>query len=400
MNIFLYLKEKGIKHAFNTIWQYKIDICLRKFFYQLYKNKPLLNAIVIESHNDFDSNGGAFYSYLIENKYNEKYKIIWLLKHPEFKPKNLPKNVIGVPLYKPSITKDYYMCLSKYILSDDYCQPKMRNDQISVFCTHGPIGLKNTRGMVNLPDNLDYCLTPSENYNSTYMYLYGWKEPCNKLVHLGYPMHDILYHKNDELKKINNRKYKKVILWMPTFRKGGNVGRNDSDSEQKYGIPLIKSKEELDGLDNLLRENDSQLIIKIHPMQDMTNFNLKSTENIKVLTGKDVKKLKIDNYRLMSSVDALISDYSSAAYDFLHCNKPIAYMHDDEKNYKLGYIVKDPHTMMAGDEIFTYDELIMYIKNVINGIDLYTDKRKELLEWLFKYQDDKSCERLANFLKL
>lgn len=400
MNAFRYLKEKGIKHAVKTIWQYKIDICLRKLFLLFFRSKPLLNAIVIESHNDFDSNGGAFYNYLIENRFNKKYKIIWLLKHPEFKPENLPENVICVPLYRPSIKKNYYLCLAKYMLFDCQCQSKMRKEQISVFCTHGPIGLKNTKGKVNLPEDIDYCLTPSENYNNTYTYLYGWEESCSKLVHLGYPMHDILYKPNNELKKISDINYKKSILWMPTFRKGGNEGRNDSASEQKYGIPLIKSKDELENLNNLLKENESQLIIKIHPMQDMTDFRLQSESNIKILTGQTVKELKIDNYRLMASVDALISDYSSAAYDFLHCNKPIAYMHDDEKDYKLGYIVEDPHTMMAGDEIFTYDELITYIKNVINGIDLYKDKRKELLERLFKYQDDKSCERLANFLNL
>lgn len=400
MNIFLYLKEKGIKHAVKTIWQYKIDICIKKLFSVFLKNKPLKNAVIIESHNDFDSNGGAFYNYLIENKFNKKYKIIWLLKHPEFKPENLPDNVACVPLYRPSIKKNYYLCLAKYMLFDCQCQSKMRKEQISVFCTHGPIGLKNTRGMVVLPDDLDYCLTPSEYYDQTYMYLYGWEEPCDKLVHLGYPMHDILYQKGDELKKLSDTEYKKTILWMPTFRKGGNKGRNDSSSEQKFGIPLIKSKEELESLNNLLKANESQLIIKIHPMQDMTDFKLQSESNIKILTGQTVKELKIDNYRLMASVDALISDYSSAAYDFLHCNKPIAYMHDDEKDYKLGYIVKDPHTMMAGDEIFTYDELIMYINNVINGIDLYKDKRKELLERLFKFQDGGSCKRLAEFLKL
>ncbi len=399
MNIFGYLKKKGIKNVFEVIWKYKIDKCCRKVFCVMFKNKPLTDAIIIESHNDFDSNGGAFYNYLINNEYNKKYKIVWMLKNPEFKPEKLPENVIGVPVHKPSVKKDYYLCRAKFTLFDDTCQPKMREDQISVFCTHGPIGLKNTRGKVDLPDNLNYCLTPSENYNDTYMYLYEW-ETCDKLVHLGYPMHDILYHKNDELQKVSDKTYKKVILWMPTFRKSKKNDRNDSGVEQKYGIPLIESKTQLDNLNEVLALNNSLLIIKIHPMQDMSKFSLRDMSNIKVLTGKNVKQLKIDNYRLMACVDAMISDYSSAAYDFLHCNKPIAYMHDDEKDYKLGYIVDDPHTMMAGDEIFTYDELIGYIKNVINDVDLYKEKRQELLKQLFKYQDDKSCERLAKFLKL
>lgn len=400
MNIFSYLREKGIKHAVDTIWKYKIDICLKKMFCSFLKNKPLSDVIVIESHNDFDSNGGAFYDYLIENGYNKKYRIVWLLKHPDMKPKKLPDNVIGVPLYKPSVKKDYYLCRAKYMLFDDVCQTKARKDQLSMYCTHGPIGLKNTKGKVDLPEDIDYCLTPSENYDETYMYLYGWEPPCKRLVYLGYPMHDILYRKNDEISKITDKRFNKIILWMPTFRKGGHAGRNDSNIEQSLGIPLIKDMQQYEELNNMLKSQNCLLVIKIHPMQNMKDFSLQSTDNIKILTGQDVKHLGIDNYRLMTSVDALISDYSSAAYDFLHCDKPIAYMHDDEKDYKLGYIVEDPHTMMAGDEIFTYEELTDFIEKTANNIDDYKEKRQKLLKYLFKYQDDKSCERLAEFLKL
>lgn len=400
MNVFSYLKEKGIKHAVNTIWRYKIDICMRKLIIRLSKNKPLLDAIVIESHNDFDSNGGAFYNHLTENGYNKKYKIVWLLKHPEMKPKKMPENVVGTALYKPSFKKNYYLCRAKFMLFDDVCQSKMRDDQLSLYCTHGPIGLKNTKGKVDLPEDIDYCLTPSENYDETYMYLYGWEPPCKRLVYLGYPMHDILYRKSNEVAKITAKNFKKVILWMPTFRKGGHAGRNDSNIEQSLGIPLIKNMQQYEELSSMLESQNCLLVIKIHPMQDMVDFKLQSTDNIKIMTGKNVKTLGIDNYRLMAAVDALISDYSSAAYDFLHCNKPIAYMHDDEKDYKLGYIVEDPHTMMAGDEIFTYEELVGYIKKVADNVDEYKEKRQNLLKYLFKYQDDKSCERLVKFLKL
>ena len=52
-----------------------------------------------ESHNDFDSNGGAFYNYLIQNEYNKKYKIVWLIKHKESLNVQLPKNVAYVMQY-------------------------------------------------------------------------------------------------------------------------------------------------------------------------------------------------------------------------------------------------------------------------------------------------------------
>ena len=73
------------------------------------KSHWLRNTIIIESHNDFDSNGGALYDYLIENGYNSKYKIVWLLRNS--KPKNLPNNVVGFNLFKPSLIKEYYLVL-------------------------------------------------------------------------------------------------------------------------------------------------------------------------------------------------------------------------------------------------------------------------------------------------
>lgn len=82
---FVKLKEKGIKHIiiYTIPWQLNdkmnkvISIIARKIFVHF----PIQNVIIIESHNDFDSNGGAFYDYLIENGYNKNYKIIWFLRN-------------------------------------------------------------------------------------------------------------------------------------------------------------------------------------------------------------------------------------------------------------------------------------------------------------------------------
>ena len=66
MNVAKYIQEKGVKHTIQVIYQYKIDIILQKIMGVFLRNKPLKDIIMIESHNDFDSNGGAFYNYLIQ----------------------------------------------------------------------------------------------------------------------------------------------------------------------------------------------------------------------------------------------------------------------------------------------------------------------------------------------
>ena len=76
MNPVRYVKSYGIKHTLKVIYQYKIDDWMRKMIKVFTGTKLISNSIVIESHNDFDSTGGAFYDYLIQNGYNKKYKKI------------------------------------------------------------------------------------------------------------------------------------------------------------------------------------------------------------------------------------------------------------------------------------------------------------------------------------
>ena len=50
----------------------------------------------------------------------------------------------------------------------------------------------------------------------------------------------------------------------------------------------------------------------------------------------------------MKDVDALISDYSSSSYEFLHADKPIGFTIDDVKDFKLEMNFSDPENYMPG----------------------------------------------------
>lgn len=397
--MFNYIKTHGIKHTFKIIYQYKINMILERFLYIFLKNKPLKNIIMIESHNDFDCNGGAFYEYLINNGYNRKYKIVWFIKNE--KPAQLPENVDTVPLYKPSIKRAYYVNMAKYFTADNTTVNKLRGEQVSVYLGHGAFSLKNTKGYMKISDTVNYLLTPSEHTKPILSEVFELGYPNNKQIVLGYPVHDTLYTpSNGEIKKITEKEYKKIILWMPTFRKGLFENRNDSTKQLPLGIPVISNYSELNALQTLLVEKDILLIIKIHPMQDLSTVKINQSENIKVIDGHTVKKLKVDNYRLMKDSDAIISDYSSVAYDYLHLNRPIAYTMDDVENYKLGLIVENPENFMAGSIIKSFDDMIYFIKDICEEKDLYISERKNIFDKIFKYHDGHSCERLAEYLQL
>ena len=400
MNPIKYLQENGVKRAMKVLYDYKLELLLEKIVFVFTKHKNLNDVIMIESHNDFDCNGGAFYNYLIKNGYNKKYKIVWLVrKKVEVQ---LPKNVETVPLYGPSLKKAYYVCTAKYFTYDCENVRKMRSDQVMVCCGHGAGGLKSVKGKVEAPDYVDYFLALSKAYAPIQVNQWGMNYSDKRIVTIGYPAQDVFFDgsESDEIQKITLQKYKKVILWMSTFRKGGGYHRNDSRKEQKLGIPLIETQNQYKKLNSYLVKNNVLLIIKIHPKQDLENLKIKDESNIKVLTGKTVKELKVDNYELMKCMDALISDYSGAAYDYLQLNRPIGYVLDDMDDYIAGFVVEDIHTLIAGAEIYNFEQLESFITDVVNGKDPFREKREKMRDYIHEYHDANSSKRLAELLGL
>lgn len=401
MNFIGYLKKNGLKRTFSVVYQYKIDIILRNCLFFFTKKKPLKNIIIIESHNDFDCNGGAFYDYLIKNKYNQKYMIIWLLKNKLNKKIKMPYNVKCFYLHKPSIIKDYYINMAKIITADNDITTKLRDDQKVFFFRHGPGGLKNTKGLSEIPNTVDYILGMSEAYSDIERNQFSTDKNDKRFIYLGFPSHDVLLSDNhNEIKKITERKFKKIILWMPTFRKGGGYNRNDSSCEQPLGIPLINDIKEYEKLNELLYKNNFLLIIKIHPMQDINDLKIYDKSNIKVLTGEIVKQIRVDIYRLMSCCDAMVSDYSGAAYEFMQLDRPLAYVLSDVNDYKLGFVVDDIETLMAGKEIYNYKDLEDFINDIALEKDEYKEKREKLRNLFYKYHDTDNCKRIVEFMDL
>lgn len=411
MNPIKYLKKKGFKRAIKVIWQYKIDILFQMLLKILCKNRSLLNCIVIESHNDFDSNGGAFYDYLIDKNLNEQYRIIWLLRNKA--PKHLPKNVQCFNIYTPSIRKDYYIVNSKFILT---CQDSIgifREGQRAYYLTHGAMALKNTKGNISVPKTISYILAPSEYLLPIQANLLSISYPNEKQIILGYPCHDVLHnikHGDGDLKKLtgrkssfnveqeSNQKFEKVIIWMPTFRKLRSGERIDSNVELTMGVPILKNNEDFCKLDEKLASKKVLLVIKIHPMQDTSKIRIRSTNNIVVLDGNTVKELGIDNYRLMVDTDAMITDYSSSGTDYLQTQNPLAYTLSDMNEYKLGFIVENIHELMPGKKIYSLNDLLIFIDDVVDGRDKYVKERRVALEKMFKYHDGRSCQRLAEHM--
>lgn len=204
----------------------------------------------------------------------------------------------------------------------------------------------------------------------------------------GHPRTDCFYYKG---KNYDLGNYKKVIIWMPTFRKSEQLGYADTDTDNI--VPYFRT-EELPELDKFARDNDVLLLIKFHPMQDIGSEKLGEFTNIRLYTHKEFTK-HYDLYGLLKQTDALITDYSSVFYDYLLLDKPIGFTEDDEEQYasSRGFAVDDPDAFKPGMRIRTREDLLKFISDTAEDIDEYKAKRKEINDLANQYQDGRNCER-------
>lgn len=395
MNPLAYLKEKGLRRALQVLWRFKLPRLQVAVVARLTRNRSLEDKIVIESHNDFDCNGGALYDWLIENGCNERVKIVWRLYHDA--PADLPENVSCVPVYGPSWRKAWAVCTARWLTADCTVVDKVRDEQVSVYMTHGIFGIKNARGLLDTPASVDWVLSPSPSMDDTVSWYRGI-QPCTKLAHVGFPQLDRLYSGSHSPKyQPPAGRRAKTVLWMPTFRKGVSYGRDDACGAYPYGTPLIDTPRELRRLASVLEKADVTLVIKLHPKQDLSSIDDSMPDGIEFLTGETVKAYGWDNVDLMLDADALISDYSGAVFEYSVLDRPMAFVLADLGQYRLG-LVPDAERYMPGEKIMATEELFEFIRAVGEGRDVHRATREAFLDWFYDKHDARASERLAGLL--
>lgn len=380
---------------YHYLLEKKIDAFIRK--------QSVRNTVMFQGEGDNRENALALYEYMSEHGMLKRYRIAWLCDHPKnfshvrhvtYLDRNLyakVPNLIG-------IWKDkYYGYTARYLFYENWAIPKRRPEQIVVYLKHGTFMLKNVKGKICIPKDADGAICTSRNYAD----LASEQESIakEKLIICGSPRLDFLYKQKNVLQTLGQWKPdKKYILWLPTLRQSKNVERNDVKHTAPLGIPLIKSKEELERLERYLAEADIMLIIKPHPHQDLSVYKIEDYKNIVFLLQNMLDQYDFTIHSLMRETDALLSDYSSSAFDYMLLDRPIAYTVDDMNDYTIGFSVDKPFDYMPGEKLYTCEDMLRFIDNVKNGIDLYAEQRKKVRDYIHEYQDDKNSERFLRIM--
>lgn len=399
--------ETEIEMSYRRRYQ---DHCLENVI--LFRSGPHASAYV--KGMDFSDNARALFEYMLANKFNETYEFVWLVKNPpEFSQKYSQYSNVHFIAYDWSISENieerelYYraLCLSKYLFfTDAYGFVRnCRKDQIRIQLWHG-CGYKTRVNFVPCEKRYEYMTVISDMYATVYHKAFGLRE--NQMLVTGYAKQDWLFSPlTDVQRELGLPKADKYIFWLPTFRmaKQGLENLNQYIFDSQTGLPVVDSFDKCQVLNEILIENNAILVVKLHPFQDKSkivnveNTSISAMKNIVFLNNDLLCEKDIQTNQILGCADALISDYSSAAVDYMLLDRPIAFTLDDVEEYKesRGFFFENIEDWLPGKKLYTFDDFYHFVKEVCKGEDSTRTIRKELMRTMYKYHDNKNCERIV-----
>lgn len=329
-------------------------------------------------------NSEALFHHLIDNGYNKKYRIICGVGNPDEYISLVTDNVLFIPKSK---------CIPQYMRSGHvfYSQGKIPIKPTSKQCVinmwHG-IPLKRIGKLANINNGNEFFFTyvcaSSEMFRPIMARAFGCPE--ENVCICGEQKQDRLFSKKE-------RRNYKYIVWTPTFRQSKYLGYDDS-TDATLLPPL--ADDEWDELNDVLSKNNVKMLVKLHPMQNLSGFEHETKTHLQVISDRHFREQGKNLYSELAQSDALISDFSSVYLEYLVINRPICFAMSDMSEYSetRGFVFENPKDFMPGHIAETKEQLFSFIKDISDDRDPYREKREAVRDHVHQYIDDKSCERV------
>lgn len=228
----------------------------------------------------------------------------------------------------------------------------------------------------------DLVMTTSQGEFDFLQKTFGY--PPNHVVLTGQARHDDL---------IENASDKKYILVMPTWRMELKDADSETFTESEYFKKLQSLLQNRDLLD-LLRSTNTKICFYLHYMirNRMPLFSLPPDE----LMYRETDSV----HELIRDCSALITDYSSVAFDAALAEKPIVYYqfqkyHYDEENSYFGF-ERDGF----GPVVTTEEELMNELKKFWSGENFtQLPQYRQRRDAFFDFKDTDNCKRIYAAIK-
>lgn len=360
--------------------------------------------IISDRSDKANDNGEAFFKYVCANTPEGVKPIFAINKNSDDVPRL--KKIGRVIHFENKLYPIYFLSADKIISSSGgeyvinpftpidrrYLTDLMKFDY--VFLQHGIIMNDLSGWLQKFNKNISLFVTSSKDeYESIACerYLYSPKEV--KLTGLA---------RFDDLED----NAEKLIVFLPTWRRSIK-GSYDIETKSIYfdGFKETEYFKFYNGLINneklcaAMRENKYKGIFCLHPIHEKQSVDFESNDVIKVNSGF------VDYKDIFSRGSLLVTDYSSASFDFSYLRKPVIYSQFDKEDFFEGQIFDEGYFSyeenglgsVCYDLESTVDEIISFMEN---GCKLDGFYRKRIDDF-FAYNDRNNCQRICDeILKL
>lgn len=347
---------------------------------------------------DFTDNALHLYTYL-KKKNDPRFEYIWLV----YNPKNFENDENTTFISRAgdlSILNDVDFSLCSHHTTKETYQ-RFNKDHIVINLSHG-IGIKGKKVIEKMqsdpfyPSSLfDYIVSLGGSAANEAVFKFNNMPDESKILPVGYPRNDILFNEPQRQKRGITK-----ILYMPTFKQSLNKTYSEEYFKNETGIPLFETKEDLEKINSWLDDHEITIFFKLHRLQkDLEIYNW-IDKNIKHIHIMKNSMFEGCFYNYLKDFDALLTDYSSIAIDFLFLDRPEGFIFSDLEDFEKsrGSFCLDPINNSAGHHIYSIDNFKKFCLDVKTENDVFKNRRKEVLQKFVKDIDGRSAERIYKFL--
>jgi CDP-glycerol glycerophosphotransferase (TagB/SpsB family) len=361
---------------------------------------PDLFVFVSNSGNDFTCNPHALWKYICKNT---KYKTVWHIRNKDVYDILKTKGIDCV--LKGTIEAHDILQRARYIVHHYRYYGKKQEGQIIVNLWHGS-GFKTSDFAVS--DNVNRLIETKKYSEQDDLFCVQNKIDkfflaamlfCDtrKIQVTGQARQDsiVIVKGRENIVRImpELKKYKKLILFAPTFRRSSYSRVGNYFKKNIFDLPNFNGEI----LDKLLKEQNAVIVVKLHPIEE-NNFRLDDITFGKycfLVKERDLLYADLQTSDILNAFDVMIGDYSSLINDYLILDRPIIFNIVDKDMYsqKQGFSFHNIDYWMPGEKVFTFDSLLSAIETALTNPEKYGKERREIIAHRYDFNDSNAAKR-------
>ena len=373
------------------------------YLQRLFKRKQRIWIFGAWNGHRFSDNSKYLYDHITEN--NHDIRAIWLTKNKTVL--ETTKNQGGECYLINSLNGIFYSLKAKYVFvssGKNDINNYFVNGATLVHLWHGnplkKIGLDDNYSSVNgffyskivrylfpmaYEFNYDYMVSNSEIF-TPYMQS-SYRLSKDQILETGCPRNDVFFSKTKDSFNIELAKRfpgAKIVYYLPTFRNSATP--KNIFTQEDYDQTRVEA---------FLQRENIVLVNKGHFVEAKKGLS-GSSVNSRIIHLKD-SDISSDINFMLKDADGLITDYSSAFFDFLLTERPIVFAAFDLQEYMASSreLYFDYEEAISGPMANSWDEILFHLKHIWED-----EKNRQLIKrknkLYNKYHDANNSKRVMN----